>query len=353
MSNKFAIKLLWTGGAVLALWLAARYILPIAVPFLLGAVLSWAAEPGVRFLRKKLHWRRLPAVGVCVSVTLLLFAGALSVVGAVAVREMGAVAKLAPDIGQTVGDGLVVLEDVLISWADRAPDNIRTMLISSLTDTFQNGTALVKQVTGKLPGVVANLVGKFSRGALTLGTGILAGFMISARLPVLKQKAQSLMPQRWKQELLPALRRVRHTFGRWLCAQLKLMGITWLIVAAGFLLLGIRWGLLWAAAVALVDAVPVLGTGTVLVPWAVVSFLQGDTLRGVGLLAIFGASWLARSVLEPRLVGKSLGLDPLLSLAAFYAGFRLWGIPGMILAPVSAALIKGLLESGKPFTNNS
>jgi sporulation integral membrane protein YtvI len=222
-----------------------------------------------------------------------------------------------------------------------------------VTNTFRNGTALVEQVTGKLPGMVAGLVGKFSRGALTVGTGILAGFMISARLPLIKRKVRAMLPKRWKQEILPALSRVRHTFSRWLLAQLKLMGITWLIVSAGFLLLGVRWGILWAGAVALVDAVPVLGTGTVLVPWALVSFLQGDTLRGLGLLAIFGASWLARSVLEPRLVGKSLGLDPLLSLAAFYAGFRLWGIPGMILAPVSAALIKGLLESGKPFTNNS
>lgn len=346
-------KLLRIAGVVLALWLAVRYVLPIAAPFLLGALLSWAAEPGVRFLRRRLHWKRLAAVGVCVTVTLLLFAGLLSVVGAVAVRELGAVAKLAPSIGQTVEQSLVGLEDVLLTWADRAPDTVRTALISSVTNTFRNGTALVEQVTGKLPGMVAGLVGKFSRGALTVGTGILAGFMISARLPLIKRKARAMLPKRWKQEILPALSRVRHTFSRWLLAQLKLMGITWLIVSAGFLLLGVRWGILWAGAVALVDAVPVLGTGTVLVPWALVSFLQGDTLRGLGLLAIFGASWLARSVLEPRLVGKSLGLDPLLSLAAFYAGFRLWGIPGMILAPVSAALIKGLLESGKPFTNNS
>ena len=113
------------------------------------------------------------------------------------------------------------------------------------------------------------------------------------------------------------------------------------------MLLGISRGILWAALVALVDAVPVLGTGTVLVPWALVRFLQGDVMQGAGLLAVFGLSWLVRSVLEPRIVGKSLGLDPLISLIAFYVGFKLWGIPGMILAPMAAAMTKSLIDNSQ------
>ena len=119
------------------------------------------------------------------------------------------------------------------------------------------------------------------------------------------------------------------------------------LLLLGFLLIGIPRALLWAALVALVDAVPVLGTGTVLVPWALVRFLQGDVLQGAGLLATFSVAWLVRSVLEPRIVGRSLGLDPLISLVAFYVGFKLWGIPGMILAPMAAALIKSLLDNSQ------
>ena len=141
------------------------------------------------------------------------------------------------------------------------------------------------------------------------------------------------------------LTEVKSTFGGWLRAQLKLMLLTWVIVGGGLTLLKIPNGFLWALLVAAVDAVPVLGSGTVLIPWAIISFLQGDTLQGGGLLGVSVAAVIGRTVLEPRIVGKSLGLDPLLSLGAVYIGFQVWGIPGIILAPVAAALLKSVINS--------
>ena len=78
----------------------------------------------------------------------------------------------------------------------------------------------------------------------------------------------------------------------------------------------------------------ILGTGTVLVPWSVVSFLQGDTPRALGILGIYITAALTRSMLEPKLLGQHLGLDPLVTLIALYIGYRLWGVGGMLLAPV-------------------
>lgn len=334
----------------LALWLGIKYLLPVTVPFLLGGVIALAAEPGTGLLQKRWKWRRGAASGLSVAVTLLLMGAVVSLVGAAAVRELGQMAKLVPAAGETVTQGLSVLEDWLITLADKAPEKLRPMLIQTVLDTFRDGTALVSQATGKLPGMLANTLGWVSTGALTVGTGVLAGFMISVRLPRIKSYVKSRIPQSWHNKLLPALRRVRITAAGWLKAQLKLMAVTWGVVSLGFLVVGITNPVLWAALVALVDAVPILGTGTVLVPWAVVKFLQQNVLQGAGLLATYGAALLLRTVLEPRLVGRSLGIDPLLSLAAFYAGFRLWGVAGMILAPMAAALTKGLAQQ---FTNNS
>lgn len=352
MSANFWNRILCIGGVCLLLWLGARYLLPVAVPFLLGGGVALAAEPGIRALQKTVKCPRFPAAALCVSLTLMLTAGVFSLLGAVTVRELGNLAKMAPAVEQ----GLTVLEDWMITLADRAPDGIRPALINTVTNTFRDGTALVEQVSGKLPGAVASLLGWLSNGALTVGTGILAGFMISARLPKIKAWIKAKLPEKWNDQILPGIRKVKKTFGRWLKAQLKLMGVTWLVVTVGFLLLKVKYAPVWAALVALVDAVPVLGTGTVLIPWAIVRFLQADTLQGVGLLITYGAAWLTRSVLEPRLVGKSLGIDPLISLAAFYAGFKFWGVLGMVLAPMSVALLKGLADSRKPedglFKNN-
>ena len=125
------------------------------------------------------------------------------------------------------------------------------------------------------------------------------------------------------------------------------MLVSYGIVSLGFLLLNISHGLLWAALVALVDAVPLLGTGTVLLPWALVCFLQDQHFRAIGLLCIYGAAMLTRTVLEPKLVGKQLGLDPLLTLLALYLGYRFWGFAGMLLAPVLAAAVKSAATSAE------
>lgn len=347
MSSLTVKRILWGVGGVLGLWLGVKFVLPVAIPFFIGAVLALAAEPGVRLFQNKLKWRRTPAAVLCMSLTLLLMMTLLSVLGAAAVRELGSVAKLAPAVGQTVGQGMMVMEDYLVSLADRAPDNIRPMLLKTVTDTFQDGSTLVKQVTDRIPGAAASLISRFSQGILAVATGVLAGFMISIRLPKIKNWLREHMPQSWREKVLPAGKRVKRTFGKWLFAQLKLMLVTWAVVAGGFSLLGITRGILWAGLVALVDAVPVLGTGTILVPWALVRFLQGDVLQGAGLLATFSVAWLIRSVLEPRLVGKSLGLDPLISLMAFYVGFKVWGIAGMILSPMAAALLKSLIDNSQ------
>lgn len=339
------------GAVLLGLWLGLRYLLPVSVPFLLGGGIALMAEPGVGLLQNRLHLSRPLSAAVCVSLTLLLALTVLSLLAAAAVRELTDVAKMAPAVGRTVGQGLTVLEDWLVTLADRAPEELRPVLVQTVLNTFQNGNAFIEQVTGKLPGVVADLIGWLSRGALTVGTGILAGFMISIRLPKIRSFITGKLPKTWVEKLRVTRKGLKNTFGKWIKAQLKLMGITFCVVLAGFLLLQIPYAPVWAVLVALVDAVPVLGTGTVLIPWSVVCFLQGNTAQGAGLLAIFATAWLARSILEPRWVGKSLGIDPLLSLLAFYVGFRLLGVVGMVLAPMVTAFIKSVLDSSRE--NNS
>jgi len=212
-------------------------------------------------------------------------------------------------------------------------------------EMFDGSGVLLEQVGGGVTGAVKSVLGWLPSGALGLGTGVLAGFMISARLPRLRRSIAGKLPASWREKYLPALQRVKDSVWQWLKAQGKLMAVTYGIVALGLTVIGVRYGFFWAVLVALVDAVPVLGTGTVLIPWAVVELIQGQTLRGVGLVATYAAAMLTRTVLEPRLVGRHLGLDPLLTLVFLYVGYRFWGILGMILAPMLAAAVKGMTET--------
>jgi len=331
--------------ALLATWLGVKYLLPVLLPFLMGTLLAVAAEPVVQLGTARCRLPRAVASGVGVTLTLLFLAGILSLLGALAVKEIGSLSRALPVVEQTVERGIVLVQDTLISFAQRLPEGIRTVMTENVLDLFGNSAVLLRQVSSRVPGAVSSVIGWLPDGALGLGTGVLAGFMISVRLPKLKENIARRIPEHWKEKYIPALKRVRGSVWQWLKAQGKLMGLTYGIVALGLTVLGVRYGFFWAILVALVDAVPVLGTGTVLIPWAVTELLRGQMLRGIGLIGIYAGAMLTRTVLEPRLVGRHLGIDPLLTLVFLYVGYRFWGVLGMILAPLLAAAVKGVRET--------
>lgn len=345
MSAQWIRKGLPVLGLLVAAWLGVRYVLPVSVPFLLGAVLALAAEPLVSLGVKKCRFSRTLAAGIGVSVTMVLLFAVVLFAGALIVKELGSLAKALPDLQDTATQSMDLMKNWLTDLAARTPEGVRPLVQRSVEYLFGGGSQVLEQMTQRIPGVLTSVLGWVPDGALGIGTGVLSAFMISARLPKLRQSVADRIPKSWKERWIPALKRLRRVLGGWLRAQGKLALVTYGIVTAGFLLLRIPYGPAWAALVALVDAVPILGTGTVLVPWAVVSLLQREHLRCVGLLCVYGAAMMTRTALEPRLVGKHLGIDPLVTLICLYAGYRLWGIVGMILAPVAATAVKSLTQA--------
>lgn len=337
-------KMVVVGAVFLGLWLGVRYLLPLLLPFLLGGAVALAAEPVVSLGQRKLRLPRPLAAGLGVTATLILLLAVLSMAGAFLVKELGNLATAVPNLENTARQGMVLLQDFLVGVAEQTPEGVRPMLTRTVLNFFDDGTAVMEQVSQRIPAVVSSVLSWVPDGALGLGTGILSAFLISGRLPKLRKGLSARMPESWHQRYLPALRRIRKALGGWLKAQGKLALVTYGIVTAGLLILGVPYAPARAIPVALVDAVPMLGTGTVLVPWALVSFLQGEHFRAIGLLCVYGAAMVTRTALEPRLVGRQLGLDPLLTLVALYVGYQFWGILGMIIAPILATAAKSVLQ---------
>ena len=327
---------------LVVLWASVKWLLPLSVPFLIGASLALIAEPAVAFCIKKGKFPRVLAAGLCVSGTMVLLLSLLVILGSLLLRQLGQLTQALPDLEQTARQGLSSLEDLLLSLAYRAPEGMRPLLTKSVLGLFGSGNQLVQQLAQRIPVLATSLLSHVPDGALTLFTSVLSAFMISARFPKIRLWIKKQLSEGPVSSIAPAFGKVRKALGGWLKAQLKLSGMSLVILLAGFLILRVPYAPVWALLIAIVDAVPLLGTGTALVPWAVVCFLQGSTVRGIGLLGIFAVTALTRSTLEPRLVGRQLGLDPLMTLAALYAGFKLWGIGGMLLAPVLSVAVKEL-----------
>lgn len=347
MPKNYWGRLIWLLLGFGALWVGIRYVLPVTLPFLLGLLLALAAEPVTVLCAEKGRLPRAVSSGVGVGSVLLSLTVLLSLLGAVIVREIGVLMGALPDLQQTARDGVSMAQTQLLRVAQQAPDGVRPLLSGLVERFFSDGTAVMDTVADRLPGILGAVLGAVPDSALMIGTGILAGFMFSARLPELRGLLARHIPEKWKNTYFPAMKRVRSTLWGWLKAQLLLCLVTYGIVTAGFLFMGIPFAPAWAVLVALVDAVPLLGTGTVLVPCAIVSVLQGEGSRAVSYLVIYGLSAGARAVLEPRLVGKNLGLDPLITLFAIYTGYRFWGFLGLILAPMTASAILQILNAEK------
>ncbi len=338
MYRKTAYRIALIAGGFFAVWLFFRFLLPLALPFGLGLLLALAAEPAVQ-LGTRLRLPRWASAGVGVSLTLLLLLVLVGILGAAIVKELGMLAGRLPDLQATATATADRVRLYLESAADRAPEGVRPLMTGAVKRLFSSGTALMEQATVGLPGAISAFLSRVPDGALGIGTGILSAFMLSARLPRLKTLLGERLPDGIKTKLLPPLQRAKTALWGWLKAQLKLSGITFCVVITGFLLLRIPYAPLWAGAVAVVDAVPLLGTGIVLLPWALICLLRRQHLLSVGLLLTYAAAFLTRTVLEPRLVGRHLGLDPLATLVCLYLGYRFWGVGGMLLAPMLAAAV--------------
>lgn len=326
------------------LWVAVRYFLPIALPFILGTLVALAAEPGIRFLQERCRIPRGLAVFVVISLGFVMLLASIWLLGAVVYRELTVVASGLPGMVQGLTDGVERIRLWAVDLADRAPEGLRSSLVQWVGSLFAGGSVFLEQAASGFLGMAGSVMGGIPGGAMLIGTAVISSFMISAQLPALRSKLKQVVKKQWLQTWILAFSRVKEAVGGWLKAQVKLSGVTFCIVGIGFLLLRIRNPVFWAVLVALVDAVPLLGTGTILIPWTVIALIQGDGVRALGLAGIYVTAMLIRSGLEPKLVGRQLGMNPLLTLMALYAGYRIWGVSGMILAPILTVTAKQLVS---------
>lgn len=330
-------------GVFVGVWLALRYLFPLFMPFLLGLAVAFLAEPAGDFLQERLRWRKNTACAAAVSLLLALVLLGLVVAGAVLLQRAATLAGALGDTARELSAGIGTIRDWAVSLSARAPAGLAEPLSGAVRELFTTGGGLLDRGTDAALDLAGRAAGQLPGSLVTLGTAVLSAYLICPRLPRLRHRLTT--SRAWQTGWQPMLTRLGRSTLSWLKAQLKLSTVTFVIVLAGLMFLGVRHKLVMALLVALVDAVPLLGTGTVLLPWALVCVLSSEPVRAVGLLGIYVTALVTRSALEPRWVGRQLGLDPLVSLIALYTGFRLWGFGGMIIAPILTVTARELCRS--------
>ncbi len=336
-------------GGTLGLWLAFRYLWGVVLPFLLAFLLSRVLRAPVGALcRKGKVDRRVASAGVVVlgvgAVTVSLLLGARR-----GVRELrGLVTSLSGD------EGAAGAMDSILSRLEESLHQLPFLrdneaLTASLGDLLRTGAdRLVAWAGQKLPEAAVSAAGQLPGAMVFLTVLLLSAYYFTADDGALSRGtlalSRRLLPTA-AADRLPVIgrrfARLGREYGR---ACLSLGGLCFLIVFIGLTLLRVPYAFLFALFIALVDFLPLLGTGVVLIPFAGVSLLLGQPGRALGLLVLYGVCTLSRQLLEPRLMGRGLGLHPLVSLMVMYAGLRLFGLGGMLILPLVVGLIAGLLR---------
>ncbi len=345
MDEKKWIRIVfWCAVGLLSAYLAAHYLLPVAVPFLIGALIAWLTDPAVRFLMRKSQMPRWVCSGMTVGLFYLLLGTGLYLLCRQILLELTELGRQLPTLLSSLTEPMARLHAWLEGLAERAPDGLGTALEGYVDRLFSGSAGWVDTLNDKIFTAATALLTGLPGAVLLLVTSVLSSFMFSSQLPAVSGWLRSVIPLRHRGKVTLVADRLKRAFGGWCIAQLKLMGVTFCIVTSGLFLIGIDYALLFGVLIALIDALPVFGTGTVLIPWGLFMFVRGQSRCGFGLLILYGVATLTRTALEPKLVGRQIGLNPLVTLLALYAGYRVMGLAGMILFPIGALLVKQLWD---------
>lgn len=332
------------GGALLYLFF--RYALPLLLPFLVAFAVSWCIRPLANKVSKKTHLPR----GVCATVLLLLvfgFGGWGLWVGSVRL-----IAELGNFVQRLLSDGGIFdAMNSLMLWAEGI--GARFGLFSAgqeggaqafYDSIMQMVGNMLSSLASRLPEVAASLFSALPSVLFFLIVSVVACFYFCTDEGSVTHSIGAFLPHQWQQKLPRIKENLRDVLRKYLKAYGLLLALTFALLLVGFWILRVEYAFLLAFLIALADLLPIIGVGTILIPWGIVMLLQKNFYLGFGLLILYLVISLIRQVAEPKVLGKSLGLHPLLTLFATYVGFSLFGLLGMILAPILLLIVKRLLK---------
>lgn len=336
---KFIIHVFYFAILIALAYLFLKYIFIWLLPFILGLIVTLSVEPVTKILCEKFHFKR----GFASAVTTLGFWGILGFLFyrlfLVIFDELKALTAALPTLFAKIPDFVNGLLSKYKIFIDGMPDSIISAIKASLDP-------LSKSITSFLVDLVTSLATELPNILIFLAVSLVASTFISADLPRIKKFIMAQIPLSRR----PAIRNIKSfifvSVLKFFRAQIIIIFITFCELSIGFAFLKVQYSIVLAAIISLVDILPIIGTNTVVIPWAVIEILSGNPAKGFWLIALSITISIVRQIIEPRIVGHHLGLYPLVTLICIYVGLQLFGIAGIFILPLLVMLFKHMQETG-------
>ncbi len=393
------INVIYFAMIVAIAFLLIRYALGVCFPFLFAFLLAALVQKPKNFLVRKTPLKNGAASVICVFLLLIVLAALVSLIG---VRLFARIQEFVNYISLQFQNMESVVDNIqawLLSAIAKLPEFLRKSLNESATDLFSklheylnttaaaDSAALAADATGAAALAAGEAAGEAAGGSSGALSGLLSGNFklswittpLSSLLSTAKQIPSVLIavvislvascfmatdfdkmmhffkvqfPERRRNDVERAKVLLKTSLGKMARAYALIMLVTFIEMSVGLMILKMigvyhsNFILMVAAVTAVIDIVPVLGTGTVLIPWALYSLITGNFGMGIGLLIIYAAITVIRQFIEPKLVAGQLGLSPIVTITALYLGLKLFGVLGMLVTPVLIIMLKLLNDEG-------
>lgn len=327
-------------------WFLGPKLLRFFMPFVIGWVIAMIANPLVRFLDRKLKMVRKHS---SVLIVVVVLAAVISLGYFLISRLVIQAISLAKDLPELYAIAVEEIRAVFVRFDDlfrMLPHNVQENWQELSTNVGAYLSLLVQKAASPTVEVAGNVAKGIPNALVNTVVTILSSYFFIVERDKIIEFWKRYLPEGGSRYYNYLKGDVKRLIGGYFLAQFRIMFVVCAILIAGFFVLGVRYAFLLGILIAMLDFLPVFGTGTVLIPWALVKLFSADYPLAIGLALLYVLSQVIRQVIQPKIVGDSMGLPPLLTLLFLYLGFKLSGIGGMILAVPLGIMILNLYQYG-------
>lgn len=331
---------------IVAVFYLAPKLLVFFMPFVVGYIISWIANPMVRFFERRLkivrkHGSMIIIIGVLGVVILIFYFAGLKLAD-----ETVNFIRSFPEIYENLAAEFKTIGENLEVFLERLPGDTENAILNITANLSTYIGGLVQAIGEPTFEAAGNFAKNVPGTVIAIIMSILSAYFFTADRDKIHAMVNAHMPESIQKNVISVLKDLKHVVGGYFKAQLKIMVVVYIIVVVGLAFLKVDYVLLVSFIIAFLDMLPFFGTGTVLGPWAIIKILSGDYSMAIALIVLYVVTQVVRQVIQPKLVGDSIGMDPLATLIFMFIGFKFSGVIGMIIAVPIGMILINLYKAG-------
>lgn len=341
--RKFIINFFYIAIIVALSALLLKFTFLWLMPFVIGFLCAIALQHPVAWLQKKTQIPR--GIWSVVLVVVILTAGfsLLILIGYYGYRELKGLVDWLSQLSPSLPEMFASLSETFTGWLIALPDGISDTIANMSSELISSGLSMVSDaLTGTAKTIIAETPGIIIAFVITI---IACCFITSGYNQITGFILRQLSPKH-KEIVVKSKRLFTENILKMLRGYLIIMFITFCELAIGLSIIRIDYAVAIALVIAVFDILPVLGTGGIMIPWIIIECITGNWLRALSLFIVYALITVIRNIIEPKIIGRQVGIPAIVTLLSMYLGLQIFGVLGMFAFPILIIIITKLQENG-------